>query len=184
MMDDLHRMTDVPNEGTEGVFTGDWVPRIKLDGTACAIIKGKLYKRYDCKLDKKGYRKTHPEGWKHCEPNPDLITGHWPGWAPVTDADKYHREAWDNCWISDSKEDGTYELIGSKIQGNPYDMKDFHALVQHNLCRMIELTMPMTYHSLKADLTKLDEEGIVFHGPDGQFFKLRRKDFGLSWPIS
>jgi hypothetical protein len=182
-MNDKHQMTDVPNEGTEGVFDGSWVPRIKLDGTACAVIYGKLYKRYDRKLKKNGQRRLPPPGWMACSPKPDPVTNHWPGWVPVLPTDKHHVAGWDNHMFSVNRTDGTYELLGSKVQNNPYNMTDFHALIRHDECRVVKLTIPMTYDSLKTDLKKLYEEGIVFHGPDGQFFKLRRSDFGLGWPI-
>lgn len=181
-MDDRHQMTDVPNAGTEEIFAGLWIPRIKLDGSACAIINGKLHKRYDRKLKKNGQRRFPPPGWRFCNPEPDPITGHWPGWVPVLPEDKYHLLAWENTLFTD-RSDGTYELIGSKVQGNPYGLADFHVLIKHEACRTIKLTMPMTYESLKSDLEKLTEEGIVFHGPNDQFFKLRRSDFGLEWPI-
>ena len=184
MMDTNHQMTDVPNEGTKGVFNGEWIPRVKLDGSACAIMGGKLYKRYDRKLNKKGIRRTPPPGWVQCDEFPDPITGHWPGWAPVTFEDTYLLDAWkdltETCVIPI---DGTYELIGPKVQGNPYSMVDLHALIPHSYSRIVPLTMPMTYNSLKADLGELNEEGIVFHGPDNQYFKLRRSDFGFSWSI-
>jgi hypothetical protein len=183
-MDNNHQMTDVPNEGTEGVFAGDWVPRIKLDGTACAVIKGRLYKRYDCKLNKKGVRKTPPIDWAPCDLTPDPITNHWPGWTPVTFVDKHHVDAWVNHWDNTYREDGTFELIGSKVQNNPYNLVKFHALVPHKYCRVVSLTMPMSYESLKNDIEKLTEEGIVFHGPDEQYFKLRRTDFGFAWPVA
>lgn len=49
-------------------------PTRKYDGTACAIIDGQLYKRYDAK---KG--KTPPPFAIPCQ-EPDAITGHWPHW--------------------------------------------------------------------------------------------------------
>lgn len=85
----------------------------KYDGTACAIIDGLLYKRYDVK---KG--KAVPKFAIPCQ-EPDHITGHWPHWVLCqrdNPADKYHFEGLDNL---DRKEDGTYELCGPKIQGNP-----------------------------------------------------------------
>ena len=30
---------------------------------------------------------------------------------------------------------------------------------------------------------RLDIEGIVWHHPDGRMAKIKRRDFGLSWPI-
>jgi len=184
-MDENHKMTNIPNKGTSFVFAGHSTPRIKLDGTACIIIDGKLHKRYDCKLNKKGGRKTPPAGWIACDPEPDPITGHWPGWAPIVTEDRWHREALDFADRNPAAghtSDGTYELVGSKVQGNPYKIVNSHVLVKHNLCRVIELEGHITYESLKSVMCTLNEEGIVFHGgPDGIMFKLRQTDFDFVW---
>jgi len=161
------------------VFEKETVARIKLDGTACAVIGGKLYKRYDCKLHKKtGKRKIPPEGWIPCQELPDPITGHWPGWVPVTSDDKYHLLAFNlrNKW-----EDGTYELIGECINGNPQGING-HMLVSHNT-KKVYFQPDFSYGSMFCLLLNLDAEGLVFYGKDGQMCKLRRRDFGLEWPI-
>lgn len=36
-------------------------------------------------------------------------------------------------------------------------------------------------NSLLDWLTSHEEEGLVFHHPDGRLAKLRRKDFGIKW---
>lgn len=172
-------MTEVPDPNNQWVFNGRGVARVKLDGTACAIINGDLYKRYDCKLHKKtGKRKIPPKGWIPCQKEPDPITKHWPGWAPVTTQDKHHLTAfsYQKKWT-----DGTYELIGHKIQGNPYSLSII-MLVTHNTL-IVSLPSPFTYISFKEFFTEYMEEGVVFYGPEGQRCKLRRIDFGLTWPI-
>lgn len=59
--------------GMEWVLEGEGIATVKYDGSCCAVIDGKFYKRYDCK---KG--KVPPEGFIPCC-EPDKITGHWPG---------------------------------------------------------------------------------------------------------
>ena len=98
----------------EWVLKGEGTPTVKLDGTCCMVKDGKFYKRYDAK---KG--KTPPEGFIEAQ-EPDEKTGHHPGWLLVDDSpsDQYHRQA----FIKDSP-DGTYELVGPKVNGNPGDYK-------------------------------------------------------------
>tara|TARA_Y100000310_G_C20622764_1_gene784249 strand:+ start:589 stop:1380 length:792 start_codon:yes stop_codon:yes gene_type:complete len=48
---DLSRVINIVDENNKWVFT-DGIPTRKFDGTACAIIDGELYKRYDAKLKK------------------------------------------------------------------------------------------------------------------------------------
>ncbi len=96
----------------------------KFDGTSCLVKNGELYKRYDAK-----HGKTPPEGFVPAEEAPDVNTGHWPGWLKVSDAapeDRWHREA----FAGRNFADGTYELVGPKVQGNKYG-KTAHELIRH-----------------------------------------------------
>lgn len=151
------------------VLDGEGVATIKVDGTSCMVRDGKLFRRYDVK---KG--RSIPEGFEPCEEAPDATTGHYPGWVPVTEdpADKWHREAWDG-----SLADGTYELVGPKIQGGRYGF-DRHTLVRHG-AEVVEVER--TFEALRSWLEEHEVEGLVFHHPDGRMAKLRRKDFGLEW---
>src|SRR5688572_26623752 len=111
--ENLGRVIDEINPENEWVFTDEGVRATrKFDGTACAIINGYLYKRYDVK---KG-RPVPPDAIP-CQ-EPDEITGHWPHWVRCDTnkpEDKYFWEAYSGYTYSD----GTYELCGEKIQGNP-----------------------------------------------------------------
>jgi len=155
-------------ESAEWVTCGEGVPTRKWDGTACLVRDGKLYKRYDCKRGK-----TPPSGFEPAEPAPNEHTGHWPGWVPVGDGpnDRWHREA----FVGDEP-DGTYELIGPKVQGNPEGM-ECHVLVQHGAHLLIGC--PHNFDGLKTYLTTAGVEGVVWHHPDGRMVKIKAKDFGL-----
>lgn len=158
--------------GAEWVLAGEGVATRKFDGTCCMIRDGKLFKRYDAKAGK-----VPPTDFEPAQPAPDPNTGHWPGWLPVGDSpdDRWHREAWDNCFL---RLDGTYELIGPKIQGNPEGAK-LHGLVRHGVDRL--LPQPRrTFEHLKAYLALGLVEGIVWHYTDGRMVKLKAKDFGFS----
>ena len=167
---------DEPVEGSEWVLAGEGVATRKWDGTACMVRGGVLYKRYDRK-QKKGKFKPAPEGWEPCEPEPNEHTGHWPGWVPVSDApeDQYFREA-----FRGDETDGTYELVGPKVQGNPEGFP-VHMLVPHGEHPLPDA--PRTYEALKEWLSERHIEGIVWHHPDGRLVKIKAKNFGINRPF-
>ena len=69
--------------GMEWVLAGDGEATEKVDGSACAIINGELYKRFDAKEGR-----AVPEGAIPCQPTCDQYTGHWPHWVKVDPASK------------------------------------------------------------------------------------------------
>lgn len=167
--DNLALVINEVNPGNEWVFNGEGVATRKYDGTAAAIINGSLYKRYDVK---KG--KTVPHDAIACQ-EPDPITGHWPHWVRCDrrlPEDKYFFEAFDrrDTWI-----DGTYELCGPKVQGNPEKFKA-HELLWHG---DFHLNPERSWDGIRDYLTKHDIEGIVFHHSDGRMCKIRKADFGI-----
>jgi len=170
---DLGRVVNEINPENEWVFDERVKATRKWDGTACAIIDGELYKRYDVK---KG--KAVPENAIPCQ-EPDFITGHWPHWIKCDrseNGNKWHFEAFDSDL---NLADGTYELIGPKIQGNPERVIK-HILMKHgefelNILRHNKPTFDtICYHLMEWDI-----EGIVFHHPDGRMCKIRKSDFGF-----
>jgi len=200
--------------GAEWVVNGEGVATIKYDGTACMVKAGQLYKRYDRKLtklarkrhfDRDGNRVTSgiipesdykpaPHAWVPCEEQPDEHTGHWPGWLPIGEGaeDRWHREV----DLSDYS-DGTYELVGPKIQGNPYHLS-CHSLWLHGASTYIDgVNAPprdfeglrqwfevQSYEDYDPKRMNWPVEGIVWHHPDGRMVKIKRRDFGLEWPLT
>lgn len=160
--------------GAEWVANGEGAPTVKVDGTCCMVRDGKLYKRHDVKKGKQA-----PEGFEPAQ-DPDPITGHWPGWLPVGDGpeDKYHREA---HGARHNFPDCTCELIGPKIQGDPYGSPG-HVLIQHGEM-VLDPSTPRTFEGLRDWLYGNYVEGIVWHRENGDMVKIKRKDFGYSWPI-
>jgi hypothetical protein len=165
-------------EGCEWVQAGEGVATEKIDGTSCLIQGGILYKRYDAK---KG--KQPPEGFIPAQPEPDPISGHWPGWLKVGDGpeDRWHREAF---LLAQNYPDGTYELVGPKVQGNPYGAEE-HVLFEHGAIKHSDA--PVTFDELRKYLEWLPIEGLVWWrdpgDPNCDKCKIKRKDFGLPWPI-
>jgi hypothetical protein len=178
-------------EGSEWVARGEGYATIKIDGTSCLVKDGQLWKRYDLKVKGKAKAKVGkepltaddfppaPDGWEPAQ-EPDFMTGHYPGWLPVGDGaeDQYYREAWSSVV---NAADGTYELIGPKVQGNPYGLET-HKLSPHGVIRPY-VEPPRDFAGVKHWLeTHPGNEGIVWHNLDGRMVKIKRKDFGLPWP--
>ena len=94
-------------------------------------------------------------------------------------------------------QDGTYELVGPKVQGNIYKLPT-HGLFRHGETQLLDA--PCDYAGLLVYLSKdsfvahdalwdkdltIDHaiEGIVWYHPDGRMSKIKRRDFGLPWPV-
>lgn len=113
-------VTSVWVEGCEWVRDGEGAATRKWDGTSCLVRGGKLYKRRELRQGDVAPPDFESEGF-------DENTGKTVGWVPVGDStdDKYHREAFNVPYA-----DGTYELVGPKVQGNK-DKFANHLLVPH-----------------------------------------------------
>jgi len=169
---DPGRVINEINPDNLWVFDKGVIATRKWDGTSCAIINGELYKRYDVK---KG--KSVPDNAIPCQ-DPDEITGHWPHWVKCNrndNSNKWHFEAFDIMSIDD-KIEGTYELLGPKIQGNP-EKFTHHVLVEHG--GVVFNEKPIFFSDIESILEQSDIEGIVYHHPDGRMCKIRKSDFGI-----
>lgn len=160
--------------GMEWVLEGKGVATVKIDGSCCAVIDGKFYKRYDAK----GRKKVPAGSIPCCDPDP--VTGSWPHWAPVSEdnsSDKWFVEAYKNS-KTPLLRNGTYEAIGPHFQGNPYRL-DHDYLVPHGLrMRRVE----RTFEGIRKWLEENEEEGLVFWMDGEPRCKIKRRDFGFSWP--
>lgn len=172
--DRLVRNEVVP--GAEWVLEGEGVATQKHDGTCCSVVDGRLFKRYEAK---KG--KAAP--WNFVVASEiDPQTGKQQGWVPVGDGpeDRWHREAFEEYIDLGSGgtrpiPDGTYELCGPKVQGNP-ERLDYHMLIPHG---SVQVDAPRTFRELKKWFATRDIEGIVWHHEDGRMVKIKAKDFGI-----
>ena len=151
--------------GAEWVLAGEGVATRKYDGTCCMVREGKLYKRHEVKLGK-----NPPIGFEPAT-EIDANTGKQRGWLPVGDGpeDAYHREAFE------AEPDGTYELCGPKVQGNPEAFCE-HRLIAHADAEQFA-DFPKDFDSIKAALKDAEIEGVVWHHPDGRMVKIKRRDF-------
>ena len=173
--ENMSELTRESHEDCAWVFAGEGVATRKYDGSCCLIEGNVLYKRREL-------RKGQEHPFNFTQVSYDEVTGKTVGWMPVNlDAaeDKWHAEAFadrSDCstfpW-----EDGTYELIGPKVQGNLEGLSH-HFLMRHDDAQTYA-TAPRTFDALKDWLTRQDIEGLVFHHPDGRRAKIKKKDFGL-----
>jgi len=158
------------------VLYGEGIATEKIDGSCCLVHNGAPYRRHRVKDGRKP-----PPGWLHWSFDPDQESGH--GWVEVTShaADQYHLEAWTKMPSTDIVEGATYELVGPALQSNPYGYSE-HRLIRHGVTL---LGAPRSFAMLLPYLAtvKADIEGIVWWHPDGRMAKLKRKDFGLPWPV-
>lgn len=167
----------VITEGCEEAFKNG-IATVKIDGSCCAIIGGRFYKRYDAKKGKKP-----PEGAIPCC-DPDPVTGHWPHWVEVNKnnpADKWFAVALLNTEMHNGRVliDGTYEAVGPHFKGNPYNFMDDY-LLKHG---EIVIDVRRDFESVSIWLSEHKEEGIVFWLNGEPVCKIKRTDFGYEWPV-
>lgn len=169
-----HQVRDDVTPGCEWVLAGEGVATRKFDGQAALVQNGQLYKRYDARGADTD--KLRLMGWFPAQEEPDIETGHWPGWLPVGQGpeDQYFRLAY---YAQIPLDDGTYELVGPKVQGNPEDYTH-PALVRHGSVKL-RPDFPRDFEGIKAALSGGHIEGVVFHHQDGRMAKIKTRDFGL-----
>ena len=174
-----HRVVGIKDEITHGCEDAfkNGIATIKVDGSCCAIINGKFYKRYDAKKGRKP-----PEGAVPCC-DPDPITGHWPHWVEVSknnSGDKWFMVALNNTLATKGfVGDGTYEAIGPHFQGNPYNLKN-DILVKHGSEIAV---VKRDFEDISNWLNEHPVEGLVFWLDGEPVCKIKRTDFGYEWPV-
>lgn len=149
------------------VLDGEGKATRKFDGTCVLVRDGAIYKRREVKPGK-----TPPADFEQVDH--DEVTGKTVGWVPVGDGpeDRIHRETF--AGVASFIADGTYELIGPKINGNPERM-DSHMFIPHGGIPLPDV--PHDFDGLRDWLLACDYEGIVWHHPDGRMAKLKKRDF-------
>lgn len=164
---DRSRVTREVHTGCEWVLAGEGRATRKLDGTCCMSRDGKLYKRREIKEGQ-----STPPNFEWADY--DSETEKTVGWVPVGDGPE---DKWANLAVAlKPLADGTYELVGPRINGNP-ERFDKHYLIPHGEDAMSDC--PRTFDGLSTWLAQRDIEGIVFHHPDGRMAKIKARDFGI-----
>lgn len=176
-------VTEVVTPGLEWVLDGRCIAREKLDGTACAVLDGRLYRRHTWRagtLVPEGFIPSGPANYRLPKVE---------GWVPVGEGpqDAAHRAAF-NARINTPR-DGTYELVGPKVQSNPYGLAE-HELKEHAVAHEFVLS-DLSFIRIRTFLERPTDsfgniepiEGLVFWGPEGPVAKIKRTDYGLPWPV-
>jgi hypothetical protein len=140
------------------VAAGEGIATRKLDGMNVKVVGGVLHKR------RKPAEGVYDEASYVPAQRDDA-------------ADRWLFEAFD---AAASWEDGVYEALGPRIQGNPEKVE------RHTLIRVVPFEprlvlegVPRDFDGLRAFLAARDIEGIVFHHADGRKAKVKKRDFGL-----
>ena len=160
----------IVTEGCEWVLAGEGVATRKFDGTCVLVRDGRMFARREVKPGKQA-----PVDFELV--STDDTTGKSVGWEPVTDDPEWarHWEAWKTgVDLVDKVPDGTYELVGPKVNGNP-ERVDQHTLVPHG--RVVVEDAPRDFDGLRDWLLAHSCEGIVWHHSDGRMAKLKKRDF-------
>jgi hypothetical protein len=145
--------------GCEWVRDGEGVATLKHDGTCCLVRGGRLYKRRELKAGQ-----PPPPEFELADF--DDQTGKTMGRMPVlagNPEDQFHLEALGNGAVAD----GTYELMGPKIQGNKSGFTS-HRLVRHAM-DVLE-GVPRTFDGLRTwlGIAAPGRRGLASHGRPGR----------------
>jgi hypothetical protein len=172
--ENMRELLDEPHPDCAWVFAGEGVATRKYDGSCCKMENVRLWKRREVK---KG--KSTPDGF--IEEGRDPNTGKRVGWVevnPIDPGDRWHKEAVINALSNgNALPDGTYELVGPKVQGNPENQPGHYLISHADAERYPEC--PTGKEELIEWLRGRDIEGVVWHHPDGRMAKIKKKDFGL-----
>lgn len=188
--DSGYRATPELTPGTEWVVTdGNARPTEKVDGTPVLMgPDGVFYFRRCLRPDARV-----PEDWRpwweleRCprERHTDIPTK-LAGWVPATPRHPYWAPLVSATENRRHDRGSTYELVGPKINGNPYRLTR-HQLDLHG-ARRLHLDFPPesltpTHERIQVFLeSHPGMEGVIWHHPDGWMVKVKRRDFGLPWP--
>lgn len=170
--DDMSRVLDEVNvELPPGA-----VPTVKFDGS-CVMFDGHdWWRRREVKPGK-------PIPDQFDEVDHDPVTGKRQGWVPIGDGPE---DRWFRAAIEDREHSrvgiaaGTYEAVGPHFQGNPHRFVA-DSLMAHGKVEW-EWFEP-TFASFVEDFADFEYEGFVWWVDGEPVAKLKRKDFGLSWPL-
>ena len=173
--------------GCEWVLAGEGIATRKYDGT-CILLRAD----YDHGIGRiRGFARREVKPGKTAPPNfepaeTDPATGKSVGWEPIEQSGfhKPYLEAIEpiaefGALLGRMPIEGTYELIGPNVNGNP-ERAERHRLERHATAEQLA-GWDLTYDSLREHLTTWiageGVEGIVWHHPDGRMAKIKTKDF-------
>jgi hypothetical protein len=171
--EDMKRVLPEVTPGCEWVLAGEGVATRKYDGTCCMFDGLMWWVRREVKPGKQVPDDFRPEMI-------DEATGKTVGWVPMVQSAfaRWHQEALDDFPAREWAQ-GTYELCGPKINGNPEQFIQ-HKLIEHADAEKL-YAHTLDYEGLRETVLTLAEqwgvEGLVWHHLDGRMAKLKARDF-------
>ena len=156
-----HPVTSTVKPECQWVLDGEGIATRKLDGANVKIEDGQLLKR------QKPKERAYDEA----------------AYVPCRREEPADRWFWDAYDASQPLTDGIYEAVGPKIQRNEPWSGHFLMRVAPPDPTLTLADAPRTFDGLRDWLAAHTFEGLVFHHPDGRKAKIKRRDYGLSWPI-
>lgn len=168
--DDRRHVLPEVTPGCEWVLEGEGAATRKYDGT-CILLddSGEWWARREVKPGK-----TPPPNYAPVER--DQTTGKTVGWEPIEQS-SFHRFFVEAREIRSSWPDGTFELCGPKINGNPEGLER-HTLIRHATAERVDPKLDhRTYDDIANFLHLHSWEGLVYHHPDGSMAKIKTRDF-------
>lgn len=165
-------VTQEINPDAAWVLATDARPSVKKDGTNIRVA----VRHYVCIEVQKRRNPTREEKAMGQEPGYILAKRTDPADKHIFAAvDATDFRGWpDGAW--------SCEALGPKIQGGAESATP--CLYPFSWCPEWIDDIPFTYDAIKAYLEAHEIEGIVWHEQDGErACKIKRRDFGLQWPI-
>jgi len=166
----------------------------KWDGTAVAIIGTSYYGRRVVKRNK-----PVPEFFLPAQKE-DPVTGQTPGWLPIRREDRSRRwhiaalehYAGENAIFTNKAgvvtaerqhlTCGTFEAVGPHFQGNPHKLET-DTLISHWQPDVVDFPMSFGFNEIQKWMGEHpDAEGVVIKLNEQIATKIKRRDFGFSWP--
>ncbi len=160
--DDPSILTHTVHPDCQWVLDGEGRATVKMDGMAVLIEDGVAYKRREVKEGE-----APPEGWLHWDLRTREGFGH--GWMPIDELDPVDSHIRFATFRPYERRDGTYEVVGPKIQGNPHQCL-IPSLFEHGTGPRFKA--PTGRYALRYFLKHWPWEGIVWHHPDGRMAKI------------
>jgi Family of unknown function (DUF5565) len=169
--EDMRHLLPEVHPDCDWVLRGEGKATRKFDGTCVQFADGRWWGRREVKAGKPAPMGFVPE-------QVDDVTGKTVGWEPIEQSPFY--KTFRSIDPPPLGINGTYELIGPKINGNP-ERVGSHRLVFHGGAEEAPVPDVLTFDSLRKWLTGYNWpagwEGIVWHHPDGRMAKLKVRDF-------
>jgi Family of unknown function (DUF5565) len=169
--ENMKLVTREVNPDATWVLEGHGIPTRKMDGTNIRVT---IQNECCIKVEK---RRNPSREEKAQGAEPGYIDAH-----REDPADKYIFASVDATPFADWP-DGAWhcEALGPKIQGGAEVLTP---MLYPFTLRPYPLTAdPRTHDEIHDFLTQNEIEGIVWHHPDGKMAKIKRRDFGLLWPV-